>query len=364
MRRFQNIKGFAVAAAAFASLATTGCMSDMSEMMGGALPGPTAPAPSPTPTPAPAPAPAPAPKAPMLLVANYVGNSVTGYADPGTLNGNVTPTMNLAGGQTGLGSPSNVRLDASGELITANTAGKSLTIHTAGEAANGNIRPDRNIAGAATALAYPLGIARDAETDAFFVGDNGTIPGSILMFTNISAAGTLGNLAPLHKITSGDIGAPTSIALSDEDDLYVTNVDKRTIAVFADATNINGSRAADRVISSAAFVGPGNYLEDVVIDQNDTMFVLLSSGRVAIFAEARSLNGNRMPDAILTITGANTVQGIAVDTNGTGYVADYATNSIYVFDDFATRNGTFAPDRTISGARTQLSGPFHIYIAE
>ena len=45
-------------------------------------------------------------------------------------------------------------------------------------------------------------------------------------------------------------------------------------------------------------------------------------------------------------------------------VEDVALNALYSYDDIATRNGTFAPDRTLTGANTQLVGPLRVYLTE
>ncbi len=55
---------------------------------------------------------------------------------------------------------------------------------------------------------------------------------------------------------------------------------------------------------------------------------------------------------------------IAVDKNQTGYVVDRTANAVLVYDNINTRNGTFAPDRSITGAATQFAGPIRVFLVE
>lgn len=60
-------------------------------------------------------------------------------------------------------------------------------------------------------------------------------------------------------------------------------------------------------------------------------------------------------------TGFVTPAGVAVDTDGTFYVSDYATNRIAVFAPGA--RGDVAPTRVISGSTTRLDGPVGLHLA-
>src|SRR3989442_6506492 len=100
--------------------------------------------------------PSPVPPGP-LYVANYDGSSVTAYAAGAT--GNATPTVTIAGSNTGLNQPSGVALDAAGRVYVANFI-DSVTIYATG--ANGEAVPTATITGSNTGLSQPEGIAFDA----------------------------------------------------------------------------------------------------------------------------------------------------------------------------------------------------------
>ncbi|HOO17806.1 MAG TPA: hypothetical protein PLU99_11950, partial [Phycisphaerae bacterium] len=76
-------------------------------------------------------------------------------------------------------------------------------------------------------------------------------------------------------------------------------------------------------------------------------------------------NGAVMPDSTLVVPGATDLTVIAVDSAGTGYIADRDTaNAVFIYDNIATRNGTIAPDRTLQGANTLLQRPISVFISE
>ena len=70
------------------------------------------------------------------------------------------------------------------------------------------------------------------------------------------------------------------------------------------------------------------------------------------------------PDSILTVPQAAELSSIVVDSNDTGYIADFGANAVYSYDNISTRNGTINPNRTISGDQTQLDEPYRMFLTE
>lgn len=304
---------------------------------------------------------APKPAAPMLLVAGILSKSVQGFANPGILNGNQAPFENLSGAQTQLVNPFELLVTDADTLIVSDQTGK-IFFYDDAEALNGNIEPSRNISGLATGFATPSALAWDPASDMLFVS-NFSLTAQIKMFADVSDPQTQGNLAPSQQITSADLNIPFGLALSPAQTLYVANLGAPTIAVFENATQINGTVSASRVIRSPA-AGVSVPL-DLHLSADDTLYVIYSDKRVFVYRNAATLNGaGVMPDSILTPTGAVSVNGIAVDAAGTGYLVDNSGKAVLVYDDLATRNGAFAPDRTISGDLTQLTTPLRAFIWE
>lgn len=152
------------------------------------------------------------------------------------------------------------------------------------------------------------------------------------------------------------------MVLADGGDLYVGNNGATNIVMFANAANVNGTVAADRIISNPGFAG--TTLLDVFVSATDQLFVTSTGNRVYVFNNASTRNGAVMPDSLLTVSSATSVRAIAVDKNGVGYVSDDVRQAVYQFDGIAGRNGTIAPDRTITGSNTQLNRPGDLFIRE
>jgi hypothetical protein len=74
------------------------------------------------------------------------------------------------------------------------------------------------------------------------------------------------------------------------------------------------------------------------------------------------LNGDMPAAAVITVPGAGRLAGVVVDAQGTGYITDMDLNSIYMYDNLATRTAAPSPDRKLTGLQTQLSGPGHLLL--
>ncbi|MBP9026394.1 MAG: hypothetical protein KBH81_09660, partial [Phycisphaerae bacterium] len=67
------------------------------------------------------------------------------------------------------------------------------------------------------------------------------------------------------------------------------------------------------------------------------------------------------------VLGAVQLNGVTVDGAGNGYISDPnagPSGAIYGYDNIATRNGTIAPDRTLTGENTLLGGPAAVFLSQ
>jgi hypothetical protein len=312
--------------------------------------------------------PAPTPITPQLYIANFTGNGILSYLSPSTLNGNIAPGTNINGPQTSLANPVDIVVTASGLLIAANFTAvpASLTVYPGASTANGNVVPTRIVQGANTGLNAPVTLAISPANDLLFVANNaGTF--DINVFAGASTMGFLGNLPPARTIKSASLMNPLGINFGANDDLYVANAGDNKIHVFANASTRNGTIAPDRTLTSAEFTG----IFDCFVDSGDRLYVVNGSGgganknTVLVISNASTRNGAVAVDAKLIIPGALALGAIAVDKNQVGYVVEGGgTGAIYIYDAINTKNGTFAPDRTLTGASTQLSGPIRVFLVE
>ena len=304
---------------------------------------------------------------PILYIANFGAANVTAYdiTSPGTVNGNIPPNANLAGGQTLLAAPSDLVIDKNGGLLVSNFIAPSVTGYADAlnlGSINGNIAPNRNLQGLATALVNPVSLAINAANDLLFVAEANV--GVVHVYA--SATTISGNTAPTRNIISANMNLPRGINFGANDELYVANTGNDTVTVFANASNLNGNVNASRIITSTAFHG----LFDVFIDGSDRMYVVNSGNaltrknEINIFNNAATRNGPAQPDVTLSVTGAINLTAIAVDSAGNGYIVDANNNAVYGYNNIATRNGAIAPDRTLKGADTQLATPIRVFLHE
>ena len=128
-----------------------------------------------------------------IYVASGFTSAILGIAP--NSNGNVVPNISISGSNTGLGFPTGLALDATGNLYVANqgTTGPS-SIEEFAAGSNGNVAPLRTIAGKRTAFTNPSGITVDAGGDIYLVDQS---LGKILVFDS----GAAGNAWPRRIIT-------------------------------------------------------------------------------------------------------------------------------------------------------------------
>ena len=306
---------------------------------------------------------------PTLFVTSAAGPNVVGFAYPWVVSGNAVPNTVLTGSATRLILPWAAVAISNGTLLVSNIDGTgsdhpSLTGYANAASATGNLAPSLEVTGAATSLVSPRSMAYHAATDTLLVADLGAP--SILVYPNVSQSSFHGNVAPTRIITSTSLSGPQGIYLTAAGDLYVANNGNNTIAVFANAHTANGPVTATRTITSTALANAGS-LQAVCVDQSDHLFAADAGGKVFMFNGASTLTGAATPAATLQVQTAITASltAIAVDSAGHGYVLDGGANSaVYVYDSIATRSGTLAPDRTITGPATNVVLPQRLYMWE
>ena len=146
-----------------------------------------------------------------LYVADTVGSMVHVYDNASTLNSLTLITANrtISGG---MASPAGLQIDSAGRLIVSNSANASITIYTGAATANGTVTPVATISGTSTGLGSPNQIALDASgTGTLYIADPGTA--EIPIYSNLSTANN--NLAPTRTINgaSTTLGQNVGVAL-------------------------------------------------------------------------------------------------------------------------------------------------------
>ena len=201
----------------------------------------------------------------------YVANGGSGIGPDGNgyvtvyaagSNGDVAPAAVIGGSNTGLDQPVGIALDSSGKLFVANNETQppccgSVTIYPAGS--NGNVTPSVTIAGGNTGLYFPSGIALDASGNIYVTNDWGDLDG--IGFITVYPARSKDNAAPSATITA--VSDPCSIALDSAGDIYVAsyypqacNSHCGNIVIYPAGSNGDATPSAVIGGSSTGLAGP------------------------------------------------------------------------------------------------------------
>src|SRR5258708_37351259 len=177
---------------------------------------------------------------------------------------------------------------------------------------NGNMHPERTIAGANTKMAAPPDVALDKSRNLLYVADDIDIP----VFS--SAATATGNIAPARSL--GLTFTVSAIFLdSTNDRLFAANSAGNAIAVFDNASTLNGPVTANRTI-----VGAATHLGAPAGIQIDGAGTLVgsnaSSHNITIYNNAAVATGNLAPSAqiVCSNSGATVHEPSIVKTAGPG----------------------------------------------
>jgi len=342
-------------AAIFIVFLMVGCVISPRRTLGGGGGTPT-PTPSPTATPTPNPA-----ATGKLYVSNSGGGSILRFDNAFTAAGDATPAATISGANTTLKGNAFMTLDAAADrLYVANTGDLSVVIFDGVSTKTGtvNIAPTRTIAGAATGLLQPTDVALDKGRDMLYVADDI----DIFVFNSASAAATNGNVAFARDISPGFVVSAIFLDATNNR-LFVADQAADAIAIFDNASTLNGTVKAARVVQGAAthLAVPSG----VTVDGAGRLIVSnVGNGTtipatITIYANAATADGNAAPVAEITgsNTGMVTPDQIVVDRTGTGtlYNADPGAARIAVFGGLNTANGNIAVTRSINGPSTSMT---------
>ena len=316
---------------------------------------------TPTPTPSPTATPTPNPAATgKLYVSNSIG-TILRFDNAFTAIGDASPAATISGANTTLKGNAFITLDAAADrLYVANTGDLSVVIFDGVSTKIGtvNIAPTRTIAGAATGLLQPTDVALDKGRDMLYVADDI----DIFVFNSASAASTNGNVAFARDISPGFAVSAIFIDATNNR-LFVADQAADAIAIFDNASTLNGPVKATRVVQGAAthLAVPSG----VTVDGAGRLIVSnVGNGTtipatITIYANAATVDANAAPVAEITgsNTGLVTPDQIVVDRTGTGtlYNADPGAARIAVFGGLNTANGNIAPTRSINGPSTGMT---------
>ena len=317
------------------------------------------------------------PSGTLSIIAGVVGHQGAPTAGPAT--------------SSDLNSPQGVAVDSSGNVYIADTGTQS--------AASGNVvvkvTPSGTLSiiagrvdqyggptpGPATSsdLYYPEGVAVDSSGNVY-ITDTGSSYGAPYssVVVKVTPSGTLSIIAGIvgqsgaptpGPATSSDLGSPQGVAVDSSGNVYIADdgnvgnpvVEKvspsGTLSIFAGVVGQSGAPTAGPATSSdlgtpygVAVDGSGNvYIADT---QNGVVEKVASSGALSIFAGVVGQSG--APTAgPATSSDLDGPSGVAVDSSGNVYIADY-NNSVV---EKVTSSGTLSIIAGIAWGGAPTPGP-------
>jgi streptogramin lyase len=266
-----------------------------------------------------------------------------------TATGNVAPVQTIQGASTGLDVPQFISIDSGGDIwVTNEGTNTDGSVEEFAPNADNNASPIATITG----LNTPEGIFIDSAGD-IYIDTVNTI--------NEYAPGTTGNAptpmkqigAPANAMTNNSgIAGPYGLRVNATGSIFVAL--SEAIDVFGPTQS--GNVAPSQDISGMAALTASDL--DVALDASGNIYCT-NFNMNTINEYAPTATGNTAPSSTVTSTNLNEPIGLAFDSSGIMYVANYGNNSILVLP---AGSAGAAVGTVISGAATGLTSPYGIAV--
>jgi hypothetical protein len=279
------------------------------------------------------------PLAAPALAACFSSSSVGPHAD-----------ASMSNGDAGVRADANAAAVGPGIYVT-NNGGPSITVFALD--ATGNAAPIRTISGANTGLKIPIGIGVDSQGSVYVANRGG---GTVTVYSGLAS----GNVAPVRTLTSTGMLSPQGIAVAPGDDVFVSTCPTcgggkgGSIGIYHFPSQASQT---DRIIGATSNANTGLTVPgSIALDDNQNIFIGNSfGGTIEVFAPTAA--GDVAPTRRFQPSAAN-LQAIAY-SSGALFVAD---PSVGIDEYDATSTGTATPASTIPASAFPLSYPGEIHL--
>jgi sugar lactone lactonase YvrE len=293
---------------------------------------------------------------------------VTGVA-PGLVPAGVTVQVSA-----GTNSVVTLPLNQPGFYVANAPTGGPFSLEAYGVTASGDVPPITSIS--SSSLNTPSALAID-QTGDFWVANYSPSPGSVVEF----AAGSSGTVIPTLTIQGAQtrLNGPTGLKFDSAGNLYVANAGG-TVAMYSAASR-NGLSGVQNLAPTASISGsqtgltfPQGDPSGIALDSNGNIYVTnggnpgLGGYNVEMFGPIANLQGNQNESPLAVLSGGNTglqlPAGIALDTDGSMWVASQVNTTVAKFPPLVgkTGNQNISPTIAISGPSTQLANPYGVVL--
>jgi DNA-binding beta-propeller fold protein YncE len=196
----------------------------------------------------------------------------------------------------------------------------------------------------------PAGVSYDAARNILYVARfQGSDNGAVLAFHNADTVD--GNAAP-NRIIQAIV--PTSLSLNSPSDVFIDSGNDRIY--IADVTGSSGvifildsASVAPTLRKGFSFL-PGPPAAISVDIGRDILYVVPSQGQEIIaYDNISELSSSQRTITIGSTAGVGLVDVKIDPATDTAYAADYDGGRVLVINNVSQKNGTYAPDRTLTG---------------
>lgn len=186
-----------------------------------------------------------------------------------------------------------------------------------------------------------------------------------LVLTGLLLSGYLGMTGCNKSGTGGGGGGTVLASAGDTSQLYVSGNTLGRLLSYNDANTVSGSDPVNRVVSGGLTTLNGPRGIAVDMPHNQIYVANYADNSILVFNDARTVTGGDAPSR--TIRNASVLIGpsaLFIDAvHDRLYVANTGGNSVLIFDNASSLSGsTVAPDRILTGVSTTLSAPTGIYV--
>ncbi len=188
------------------------------------------------------------------------------------------------------------------------------------------------------------------------------LAGSYLSLIGVMLFGALAIVG--CKGGSGGVG--TSSPAVDNSFLYVSGVNVNSSSVllsYNNANTVSGNATANRIATSGSTTL--NAPRGIAIDmlRNQIYVANYANNSILVFDNVRSLSGGVAPDRTISAGTLSGPTALFIDAvNDRLYVASAGADSILIYDNASTLNGFVTPSRTVTGTATTLNAPSGIFV--
>ena len=323
-----------------------------------------------------------------LYVADGANNRVLFYPAGSTTatqvfgqNGSFT-THGAGTSANSLNNPQGLAVDGSGNVYVSDEGNNRVLLYPAGSTTASRIYGQggsftsaaANHGGiSADSLSVPMGIALD-QSGNLYVADSGN--NRILFFPSGSTTatrvygrgGSLTSNTPNNGgLSANSLNQPQAVALDSSGDLYAADASNNRVLFYpansTTATQVygqGGSFTSGLANNGGVNAGTLNHPLALALDSNSGLYVVDgSSNRVLyfpfgtanatrVYGQGGSLNSAAVNNGEPSANSLNQPAGVAVDSDGNPYIADYGNNRVLAFASFGKVNACSANQGTPS----------------